>query len=102
MKGNTFTPADVQKIARLAKIPIFDDEALRLAEGFTSTMKVVDALTKVHVNGVTPTSQVTGFENVFREDDIDATRIFTQEIALASAVRTYNGFFVVDQVLTEK
>ena len=79
-------------------MPVTDEEASVLAEGFTTTMKVVDELGKVDVQGVTPTSQVTGFENVLREDEIDTSRMFTQEQALANGKRTHNGFFVVDQI----
>lgn len=102
MKGSTFTSQDVQKIAELASIPITDDQAKDLAQGFTKTMKVVDALSEVDVSNVEATNQVTGLENVFREDEIDITRMFTQEQALANGKRTQNGFFVVDQVLEEK
>lgn len=101
MKASPFTAATVQKIATLAHIPITDEEAGELAHGFTTTMDVVDKLGKVDVKGVTPTSQVTGFENVFREDEIDSSRMFTQEQALANGKRTHNGFFVVDQILDE-
>ncbi len=102
MKGATFSPIDVQKIAKLANIPVSEDRAADLAEGFTTTMHVVDALSKVDVTGVEQTNQVTGLENVFREDEIDTEPIFTQEEALSNAKRTHNGFFVVDQVLEEK
>ena len=101
MKGTPFSTATVQKIATLAHIPITDDEATALAKGFTTTMDVVDKLGTVDVKGITPTSQVTGFENVFREDEIDPSRMFTQEQALANGKRTHNGFFVVDQILEE-
>jgi aspartyl-tRNA(Asn)/glutamyl-tRNA(Gln) amidotransferase subunit C len=102
MKGTTFSPIDVRKIAKLANIPVSQDRAADLAEGFTKTIHVVDALTKVDVAGIEPTNQVTGLENVFREDEIDTAPIFTQEEALSNAKRTHNGFFVVDQVLEEK
>lgn len=99
MNGTTFSSSDVKKIAKLANIPISDVQADDLAGGFTKTMKVVDELTEVDVKGVEPTNQVTGLENVLREDEIDPSRIFTQEEALSGAKRTHNGFFVVDQIL---
>lgn len=101
MKGIAFSSSDVQKIAKLANIPVTDTLAEDLAEGFTKTMAVVDELTKVDVEGVEVTNQVTGLENVLREDEIDTKRIFTQDQALSNAKRTHNGFFVVDQVLGE-
>ena len=90
---------DVKKIAKLALIPITAEEEKSLKEGFKTTLKVVDTLFSVDVKGVIPTSQVTGLENVFREDEIDAVRQFTQEQALANAPRKHNGYFVVDQIL---
>lgn len=101
MKGKKFSSQDVSRIAVLAQIPINEDQAKDLADGFTKTMKVVDELTQVDVTGVEPTSQVTGLENVFREDEIDTTRMFTQEQALSNAKITHNGFFVADQILGE-
>jgi len=100
-KTKKFTPEDVHKIAKLANIPITTREEASLAEGFNTTMKVVDTLFSVDVKGVTPTSQVTGLENVFREDEIDGQRMFTQDQALANAPRKHNGYFVVDQILED-
>lgn len=100
-KVKKFTSEDVHKIAKLANIPITTREEAALAQGFNTTMKVVDTLFSVDVKGVTPTSQVTGLENVFREDEIDGARMFTQEEALANAPRKHNGYFVVDQILED-
>lgn len=101
MKATKFTALDVQKISTLAHIPITNEEAETLATGFTKTMKVVDKLQDIDVTGVIPTSQVTGLENVFREDHINTENMLSQEQALANGKRTYNGFFVVDQILDE-
>lgn len=101
MKGSSFTASDVKKIAQLAHIPVTDGEASDLASGFTTSLTVVDAMQSINVEGVDPTSQVTGLENVFREDEIDTARIFSQDDALKGAKRVYNGFFVVDQILEE-
>ncbi len=97
----TFTKSDVHRIAHLANIPITPEEEEKLADGFNTTIAVVDELFGLEVQGVTPTHQVTGLENVFREDTVDEQRMFTQDQALSNATRTYNGFFVVDQVLEQ-
>jgi aspartyl/glutamyl-tRNA(Asn/Gln) amidotransferase C subunit len=99
--ATTFTPDDVKKIAGLANIPIEETEKNKLAEGFNTTIKVVDTLFSVDIKGVAPTSQVTGMTNVFREDETDAQRMFTQDQALHNAPRKHNGYFVVDQVLED-
>lgn len=98
----TFTASDVDSIAHLANIPVTPEEKKSLAAGFTKVISVLDQLKNADVKGVEPTHQVTGLENVTREDEIDTTRTFTQEQALTNAPKTYNGFFVVERVIDEE
>ena len=92
---------DVSHIARLARIPITSEEEKKLAEGFVTTLEVVNELNKLDTTNVEPTHQVTGLNNVFRDDEIDEEQMLTQKKALMNAKSTYNGFFMVDQVLDE-
>lgn len=94
-------PKLVAHIADLANIPISHDEEEKLAEGFTKTLSVVDELMDVDTKDVEPTHQITGLENVWREDQVDASRTFTQQEALANAKKKHNGFFVVPQLIGE-
>jgi aspartyl-tRNA(Asn)/glutamyl-tRNA(Gln) amidotransferase subunit C len=96
-----FTTQDVDKIAKLALIPVTDEEKKVLAEGFTTVVGVLDVLKKVDVSNVEPTHQVTGLENVFRDDVIDEERMFTQEQALKNAPKAHDGYFMVDQVIDQ-
>lgn len=91
----------VKKIAGLSNIPIDKKEESELTERFNSVLKVVDKLFKVDVKNVQPVHQVTGLENVFREDVVDENKTFSQEEALKNAKRKHKGYFVVDQVLAE-
>ncbi len=98
----TVTATDIAHIAKLANVPVTSEQVEELTKQVGVTVEYVSQLSMVDTVGVTETSQVTGLENVLREDEIDTTRMFTQEEALANAKRTYNGFFVVDAVLDEK
>lgn len=91
----------VKHIASLARIPISDKEQKELTEGFNKTLNIVDDLFKVDVIDVEPTHQITGLENVLREDKIDEKKILTQEQALSNTKKKHNGYFVVDQILEE-
>ena len=62
---------------------------------------MVSELQSVNVEGVEPTFQVTGLENVMRDDVVDEKRMFTQEQALANAKQTHDGYFVVPQVISQ-
>lgn len=95
----TFTSSDVAKIATLANIPVTDAEKEALAQGFTTTITVVEKLNSLDTENVEPTHQVTGLANVTREDVVDESRMFSQEVALNNAKHTHEGYYVVDQIL---
>ncbi|OGG03802.1 hypothetical protein A2Z33_04570 [Candidatus Gottesmanbacteria bacterium RBG_16_52_11] len=86
-------------MAGLANIPVSPGEETDLADGFNATIAVVDQLFALDTSGTEPTHQVTDLENVMREDEVDSDRTFSQEDALKNAVRTYNGYFVVDRII---
>ena len=95
------THIPVSHIAQLANIPITTEEEQKLEQAFVETMAVVEELQRVDVEGVVPTFQVTGLENVMRDDVVDEERMFTQEQALANARAKHDGFFVVPQVISQ-
>lgn len=101
MKNTTFTTEEVDAVSKLANIPVTGQEKKELAEGFTKVLAVLDELKDVDVHGMEPTNRVANAENVTREDEVDTTRMFTQEQALANAPKTHNGFFVVERVRNE-
>lgn len=91
----------VKHMSRLARIPISKQEEEELAKGFNKTLEVIDNLFKVNVKGVEATHQVTGLENILREDKVDDKKMLTQEQALSNTKNKHNGYFVVDQILSE-
>ncbi|NCN03655.1 MAG: Asp-tRNA(Asn)/Glu-tRNA(Gln) amidotransferase subunit GatC [Candidatus Pacebacteria bacterium] len=97
--SNKITTQQVQHIAQLANIPVDDSEAKKLATGFEETLDTIKDLRAVDTEGIEPTHQVTGMENVLREDIVDDSRTFTQAEALANAKETYQGFFVVPRII---
>lgn len=99
MKKNDSSKIPVSHIAKLANIPITIEEENALEKAFEETLKVVDELKDVDVSHVAPTYQVTGLENVLREDTVDTGRMFSQAEALANAKKTHDGYFVVNQII---
>lgn len=99
MKTTTLSAGDVAHIATLAKISVTTSEEKKFANGFNTTLSVIDKLFSIDISSVPETHQVTGLVNVFRVDEVDTQRMLTQEGALANASRQHNGFFVVDQII---
>lgn len=90
---------EVAKIAKLSNLTLKDEEISKFADQFTKTIEVVDELNEIKTSGLKPTSQVTGLTNVWREDNVDETRVLPQELALSAANRSYKGFFVVERII---
>lgn len=70
-------------------------------QAFSETLAVIDHLHELDVQGVEPTHQVTGLENVWREDVVREECMFTQQQALANAAQTHDGFVVVPQIIEQ-
>lgn len=102
MSTNKVSSDQTKHIAKLANIPISEEESQKLAQAFEETLEVVDQLKTADVSAVETTHQVTGFKNVTREDIVDESASFTQEEALANAPHKKDGYFVVPQVLQQQ
>lgn len=86
----------VGKVATLANLILAVAQKQKFARQLSSVIGYVSKVQKLDTSNVPETSQVTGLENVFREDAVNVSRMLTQEQALSNAKRTHNGLFVVD------
>jgi aspartyl-tRNA(Asn)/glutamyl-tRNA(Gln) amidotransferase subunit C len=102
MSKNTVSPNQVQHIANLATIPVSQQEIEKLAVEFSETLDVVDQLRTLDTSKTAITYQVTGMQNVWREDIVTPAHSFTQQQALANASQTHQGYFVVPGLLKNK
>ena len=62
------TSDQVKHIAKLARLGIKDADVEKFAKQLSSIFGYIEQLNEVDVENVLPTSQVTGLENVMRED----------------------------------
>lgn len=99
MAKKQISPAEVEKIARLANLTISAKEKKLFSQQFTESLSVINQLQEVDTKGVDTTHQVTGLENVTRPDQIDKTRMLSQKEALSQAKHTYKGYFIVPAVI---
>jgi len=61
---------DVLKLAQLARLDLTDEEVEEYSRELTEILHYVEQLQAVDIEGLQPTNQVTGLENVSREDEI--------------------------------
>ena len=88
---------DVKHIAKLANLPLKDEEISKLESQLESTIEYIEMLNEVDTKNIEPTSQVTGLKNVTR-DDI-ATESLSQDQALSNTTDKHNGLFKVKGIL---
>jgi aspartyl-tRNA(Asn)/glutamyl-tRNA(Gln) amidotransferase subunit C len=88
---------EVQRLARLARIGLTDDEAAHMAVELGNIVEFVEQLQAVDVDGVEPTDQVTGLVDVWREDEVKPG--LSREALLANAPAQKDGYIVVKRVL---
>lgn len=86
-------------IAKLARLDLTEEELKKYGSQLSDVLSYIDQLKEVDVNGVEPTAQITGLENVLREDvarDWDEKEI---EEALADAPEKEGRFIKVKRVI---
>lgn len=64
------TSDEVLKLARLARLHLSDEEVIRFRKEISAILGYVELLQAVDLDGLKPTSQVTGLTNVMREDKV--------------------------------
>ncbi len=60
----------IKHLAKLSKIGVSDDEAVKMAKQIGDLVGYIEVLKEVDVSGVEITSQVTGLLNVARDDEV--------------------------------
>ena len=88
---------DVSHVAKLANLLLTDSEKKKFEKQLKDTIEYIENLNEVKTEGVEPTSQVTGLENVLREDEVSPS--LSQDEALSNAKSTHNGFFKMKRIL---
>lgn len=66
------TKKEVEHIALLARLGLKEEEIEKYGNQLSSILEYVEQLQEVNTDGVEPTAQVTGLENVMRLDEIQA------------------------------
>jgi aspartyl-tRNA(Asn)/glutamyl-tRNA(Gln) amidotransferase subunit C len=93
----TITRAEVQHVARLARLGLSDEEMDRLASELDHILDAMQALRQLDTSAIPPTAQVIPLRNVMR-DDVTRPSWPVDEI-LANAPATRDDQFLVPPVL---
>lgn len=91
------TVADVEYVARLARLELGADEKELFAGQMSAILGYVEKLKELDTDGITPTSHAVPMENSFREDRESLS--IGVEKALGNAPLRSGSFFCVPKVI---
>ena len=89
--------SDIQHLASLSSLALADDEVDGLRQDLENIIGYIEQLGELDTAGVEPTYQVTGLENVWREDEVQPG--IPAEKLLEMAPEKQNNQVKVPQVL---
>ena len=93
----TISTSDIQHLASLSSLALADDEVDGLRQDLENIIGYIEQLGKLDTAGVEPTYQVTGLENVWREDEVKPG--ISRDELLELAPEKQNNQVKVPQVL---
>jgi len=95
-KISNLSEEEVKHVAKLAKLTLTEEEIKKFQSQLSEVLNYVDVLKKLETKEIEPTSQVTGLENIFREDQTGQS-LSAKEV-LANAKEKNNGLFVIKAI----
>jgi len=95
---NKMTHSEIEDAAKLSRIELDAKNIDSITEDFGSILNFVETIQKAETDGVMPTSQVTGLNDVWREDEVVKSEV-EPRVLIDSAPETLDGYVKVKKVL---
>ncbi len=87
---STITNDDVRHLAQLSSLQMSDAEVESLRADIEKIINYINQLDKLDTDGVEPTYQVTGLQNVWRDDEIIDSSVSRQQLLALAAEQSDN------------
>ncbi len=88
---STITTDDVRHLAQLSNLQISDDEVDNLRGDLENILGYIEQLSELDTTGVEPTYQVTGLENVWRDDEVQDAGVSREQLLELAPERVDNS-----------
>jgi aspartyl-tRNA(Asn)/glutamyl-tRNA(Gln) amidotransferase subunit C len=99
MSDVKITLAEVEHVARLARLALDADEKDRMRSQLDAILGYIEQLRRVDTAGVEPTAHVLPLVNVMRDDEVRPS--YPADAMLANAPDAQDGQFRVPRILEE-
>ena len=88
---STITTDDVRHLAQLSNLQLADDEVDNLRGDLENILGYIEQLGELDTTGVEPTYQVTGLENVWRDDEVQDAGVSREQLLELAPEQTDNS-----------
>jgi len=88
---------NVKHVAKLANLPLSDEEEKKFESQLSEILTYVEQLKSVDTKNTEIISQITGLENVTRNDKSSPS--LSQDEALSNSKSNHNGMFKIKKIL---
>ena len=88
-----FSPTDIKRVAKLAKVRLTDSEISIFSEQFTAISKIITKLQQVDTHNITPIHNPSPAPTLMREDVISDGN-YAQDILVNAPKQAFNCFVV--------
>jgi len=100
MSSPKISMAELEHIAKLARINLSDFEKNTFLPQLESVLNYFDILNQVNTDNIEPTFRVNKQSNIFHPDEIGES--LPQPTALSTAAATKDGYFIVTRTISAK
>lgn len=97
MTKQNLTSAEVQKIARLARLKLTDEEVEKFSGQLSDILSYVNQLQEVDTKNIEPIAQITSLKNITSLDEVQ--QVENQDEIIACAPEVVNNLIKVKNVL---
>lgn len=87
---STITNDDVRHLAQLSSLQMSDAEVESLRADIEKIINYINQLDELDTDGVEPTYQVTGLQNVWRDDEIIDSNVSRRQLLALAAEQSDN------------
>ena len=98
----SLTSQQVKDIAKLARLELNEVETIMYAEQLSAVLEYINSLKEVDTKGVEETLQVTGLEDVVREDIVNKSDLKTTEKLISAFPDKKGNLLKVKAVFIEE
>jgi len=96
--SRSLSKEDIIHLAHLAHLTLSDEEIEMYGPQLSSIIEYISKLEELDTKNIEPANQVTGLDNVLREDFILSDRTFSQTDATSNKKGIKKGMFEVDAI----